>query len=64
MINKRNVDFSLGALTDCPVETAVKNGFQKKRTDPYDSLPNMMERSNRGIKSPLIAAFGLDKNGE
>ena len=64
MVNIHNTDFSLGSLVDCPVEMAVKNGFQKKRYDPYDSVTEIKKVANEGVESPLIAAFGLNKNGE
>ena len=62
--DNRNENFSLGALDDCPVETAIKNGYQRKRAYPENSLPTLPKGLKKGVPSPLIAAFNLDKNGE
>ena len=64
MENQRKENFSLGALDDCPVETAIKNGHQRKRSYPENSVPVLPEGVKKGVRSPLIAAFGLDENGE
>ena len=60
--NRKN--FSLGALDDCPVETAIKNGYQRKRAYPENSVPELPKGEKKGVPSPLIAAFGLDKDGQ
>ena len=63
MAKQRKENFSLGALDDCPVETAIKNGYQRKRSYPETGLPKLPEGLKKGVPSPLIAAFNLDKDG-
>ena len=64
MEKQRKENFSLGALDNCPVETAIKNGHQRKRSYPETGLPKLPEGLKKGVPSPLIAAFNLDENGE
>ena len=64
MEKQRKNNFSLGDLDDCPVETAIKNGYQRKRSYPETGLPKLPEGLKKGVPSPLIAAFNLDENGE
>ena len=64
MEKRRKENFSLGDLDDCPVETAIKNGYQRKRSYPENGLPKLPEGLKKRMHSPLIAAFNLDKNGK
>ena len=64
MTQDNHKNFSLGDLDDCPVETAIKNGYQRKRSYPENGLPKLPEGLKKRIPSPLIAAFNLDKDGK
>ena len=63
-MSKNKENFSQGALDDCAVEQAIKNGHQRKRCEPATSIPKLPKGYKRRMQSPLIHAFGLDENGE
>ena len=59
---------SRGMEADFPldgyVERQIKDGYKRKCAYPNNGVPKLKKGDNRGVRSPLIAAFGLDKNGE
>lgn len=46
------------------VERKIKNGYKRKCAYPDNGIPKLPKGDNKGVRSPSIAAFGLDKNGE
>ena len=52
-------------LSNCYVENQVKGGYVRKCVYPHNSVPTLTEEGKkRRVRSPLIAAFGLDENGK
>ena len=65
MSNKYQEGESDFPLSDCYVENQIKAGYVRKCVYPRNSLPTLTEEGKkRGVRSPFIAAFGLDENGE
>ena len=65
MSNKYQKGESDFPLNDCYVENQIKAGYVRKCVYPRNNLPTLTEEGKkRGVRSPLIAAFGLDENGE
>ena len=48
----------------CYMEKAFKEGQRTRRSYPDSGIPKLLRGLKKGVPSPLIAAFGLDKNDE
>lgn len=58
--NRVDADFPLKGY----VESKIKSGYKRKCAYPNNGIPKLPKGDNRGIRSPSIAAFGLDKRGK
>lgn len=54
---RMDADFPLNGY----VESKIKNGYKRKCAYPDNGIPKLSKGDNEGVRSPLIAAFGLHK---